>query len=289
MAEGHQDSDQTKQSACVGREAVTRLRRRGPARLAGPLPERAGRELRQPAHGVRVQRKVARNGGGRKARVVGASEDRPTAPGDQDDDHDRRHVHDPERVVGGLVQAPRVAPPEVDRDEHRDARGPKVGGLLRGVARVAKVGHGLGEEPDDVLPRRDSRDRPGQDVIEHQRRHGEFCQAAAQGFLDDAVDAAAGEHRARFDVDRPHRVGKEHHRQDEPGSGLPHRLLGDAAYVEGRGAQVAEDDGPRPPERDEGQHHRGGDDDLDARVGSGRGPRGAWARRVGRRHNGVGR
>ena len=38
----------------------------------------------------------------------------------QDDDHHGRDLHDPQRIVARLVQALRVAPPEVDRDEDRD-------------------------------------------------------------------------------------------------------------------------------------------------------------------------
>ena len=51
---------------------------------------------------------------------------------------------------------------------------------------------------------------PGQDVVEHQGRDGELGEEAAHRLLDDAVDAAADEQRAAFDVDRAHGVAEEH-------------------------------------------------------------------------------
>ena len=62
----------------------------------------------------------------------------------------------------------------------------------------------LVHQSGNVLPRGNAGDRPGQDVVEHQRRDADLGEGAAHRFLDDAIDAAADEHRAAFDVDRAH-------------------------------------------------------------------------------------
>ena len=46
------------------------------------------------------------------------------------------------------------------------------------------------------------------------------------------------------------------------GAALADGLFGDAADVIGGRCQVAQHDGRRPPERNERQHHGGGDDHL---------------------------
>ena len=86
--------------------------------------------------------------------------------------------------------------------------------------------------------------------------------------FDYPVHAPANEHGAGLDVERPHRVAEQHHRQDEPGSTFADDLLGIATGVVGGGSQVGKDDRRRPPEGDEGQHHRGGDEDLYGRLGT---------------------
>ena len=63
------------------------------------------------------------------------------------------------------------------------------------------------------------------------------------------------------------RVAEEHHGQDEPGRRLADLRLDDAADVVGRAGQVAEDEGRRPPERDEREHHAGDDQHLAGRSG----------------------
>ena len=87
--------------------------------------------------------------------------------------------------------------------------------------------------PAMYWPGRHAADRPGQHVVEQQRRDRQLRQRAAHRLLDDAVDAAAHEHRRALDVERPDGVGEEHHAEDEPGRGLADGLLGDAADVEG--------------------------------------------------------
>src|SRR5437763_16497247 len=85
----------------------------------------------------------------------------------------------------------------------------------------------------DILSGRHTRNRHGEDVIEHQRRDAELCQRSAEGFFHDAVYATANEHRAALDVYRSHRERKQHHAEDEPWSGAPEGVLGDAAYIVG--------------------------------------------------------
>ena len=106
-------------------------------------------------------------------------------------------------------------------------------------------------------------DRAGQDVVEHQRGDGELGQKPAHRLLDHAVDAAADEQRAAFDVDRADGVAEEHHGQDEPGGGRPDGPFDDAADVVGGAGQVAQHDRRRPPVGDEREHHAADDDHLD--------------------------
>src|SRR5205823_7736182 len=65
-----------------------------------------------------------------------------------------------------------------------------------------------------------------------------------------------------FDVNRADAVTKDHYSKNEPRGGRANRLLDDAANVVGRAGQVAEDDGSRPPIRNEGEHDAADDDHL---------------------------
>src|SRR4029079_14450149 len=91
--------------------------------------------------------------------------------------------------------------------------------------------HELVEQADDVLAGRDSADGAGQHVVEHERGNGELRERPAHRLLDHAVDAAAHEHRARFDVDAAYRIREEHHGGDVPGCSLADCVLDDAADV----------------------------------------------------------
>src|ERR1035438_4244599 len=124
---------------------------------------------------------------------------------------------------------------------------------------AAGIGDGnrVVDETRDVLSGGNARDRPGQDVIEHQRGNAELGERASERFFDDAVDAAAHEHGAAFDVDGAHGEGEQHHPQDEPGRALSNGLFGNASGVEGGRAQIVENDGGGSPIRDKGEHHRG--------------------------------
>jgi len=56
------------------------------------------------------------------------------------------------------------------------------------------------EKAAEILARRDAADGAGENVIEHEGGDAEFGEAAAEGLLDGAIDAAADEHAAAFDV-----------------------------------------------------------------------------------------
>ena len=140
------------------------------------------------------------------------------------------------------------------------------------------------KRPDHVLPGGDGADGAGEDVIEHQGADGELGQPPADGVLDHAVDAAAREHGAAFDVDGPDGIAEEHDAEDEPRRGLADGLLADAADVIGGAGQVAQDDGGGPPEADERQGNAADDQDVDGTSGAGFGKLGN-VKAVGGRRN----
>ena len=187
---------------------------------------------------------------------------RDQAPDDQHHHHHGGDLHDLQRPLAGFVHALDVLPPEIDG--HHDG---KDRGRTRSSGpcerRMAEVVESVGQEAREVLSGGDRADRAGQDVVEQQRRDRELGQRAAHRLLDHAVHAAAHEHGAGLDVEGAHRVAEEHDRQHEPGRALADDLFGVAAHVVGRRRQIAQHDGRSPPEGDEGQHHRGGDEDLD--------------------------
>src|SRR3954465_6973922 len=113
----------------------------------------------------------------------------------------------------------------------------------------------------EILAGRHGTDGTGQDVVEEQGGHREFRQPPAHGGLDNTVHTAPDEHGAGFDIERPNSRTKQHHPQNEPGSALSDYLLGITGDVVGRGSKIRENDSGSPPERDEGQHHRSGDED----------------------------
>ncbi len=120
----------------------------------------------------------------------------------------------------------------------------------------------LVEQARQIEAGADATDRAGQDVIEHQRRDGELGKCSAHRLVHDTVNAAAHEHGRAFHVDAADGVAEQHDAQDEPGRRLADGLFGDAAGVKGRRTQVAQNDGGRPPERDERQHDGRGDDNF---------------------------
>ena len=212
----------------------------------------------QPAERIGGEPQVGGRGEGNG--LVSAGQDGDYAPDDEDCHHYGGHLHDAQGLPTRFAQADDVLTPEIQRHDGGEDRGE-----VRRVDVNARVVKGLPEfvnEAADVQPRADAADGAGQDVVEHQRRDGKFGQRAAHGFMNHAIDAAAHEHAATLDVDGADGVREQHDRQDEPGRGFSDGVFGDAAGVVRGGCEVAEDDGGRPPERNEGQHDGGGDHDL---------------------------
>ena len=211
----------------------------------------------KPAERPLVQLNIGRRRKRRK--VCAANPNGVRAPHDQDDHHHRGDLHDFQGLIAGFMHALYIFPPEKKRDQYGEKRGRRI--LRKHDARV-KVGEELVEEPGQVLPRGYAADRAGQNVVEHQRRNGEFRERSSQRFLDHAVDAPAHEHAAAFHVHRAHAVGEQHHAKNEPGRGLPDETLGFAPGVVGGGRQVVQNNGRRAPEGNERQHGRRGHNDA---------------------------
>ena len=209
----------------------------------------------QPAEGGIREPKVFE---GRRLRQLPAlREQGERRPQEQHHDHDRRDLHDAQGVVGRLVEAARVAPPEVQDDADRENGGEAVGRERQGEAETAEH---LGRQGRDVQARGHGADRAREDVVEEQRRYRQLGHGAAHGLLHDPVDAAADEHHRALDVDRPDGPREEHDAEDEPGSRLADGLFRDAAGVEGRRSEIGQHDGGGPPKRNErqqdgGRHH----------------------------------
>src|SRR5580692_8375793 len=87
------------------------------------------------------------------------------------------------------------------------------------------------DEASNVLPGGNTGDGAGEDVVEHQRGYAEFGEAAAERFLDHAVNAAAGEHGTAFDVHGAHGEAEQHDAENEPRGCRAYRLFGDAACI----------------------------------------------------------
>src|SRR5258705_43094 len=71
--------------------------------------------------------------------------------------------------------------------------------------------------------------------------------------VNGAIDAAADEHAAAFDVHRANGVRKQHDGEDEPGSGLADVAFGFTARVIGGRGEVVQNDGGSFPEGNKGQ------------------------------------
>ncbi len=113
-----------------------------------------------------------------------------------------------------------------------------------------------------TLARRHAADRPGQDVIKHQRRDAELGKRSAHRFFDHAIDPAAHEHAAALHVDGAHGVRKQHYAEDEPRRGLADVAFRFAACIIGRRSEIVEDDRRGTPERNEAQECRRGNNDT---------------------------
>ena len=99
--------------------------------------------------------------------------ERVSAPDDHDDDHHGRHVHDAEGLLTRFFEPFDVFPPEKDRDQHRDESGRPVHRQDEGDVGGAEQ---LVDQAGQIEAGGHAADRSGQDVIEHQRRHGELGQ-----------------------------------------------------------------------------------------------------------------
>ena len=182
---------------------------------------------------------------------------RDAAPNQDDHGHHGRDHHDLERLAARFVNPQQILPEEIHGDQTGDDdRSPALHGIDRRLSdRMTAVfldGH---PQPDDVLTGRDAADRAGENIVEHQGRDGKLRQKAPHRLLDDPIDPAAHEQRAAFDIDVPHGIAEEHHRQNEIGGDRSDRRFDDPPDVIGGAGQIAEHDRGHPPIRDELEHH----------------------------------
>src|ERR1700678_3457520 len=187
------------------------------------------------------------------------AEDGDGAPDDEDHDHDGGDDHDLQRLLARFMHTLDVFPPEIHHDQNGEAGGKVVFGKNQGVVDVLAD---IFDEASEVLASRNGTDGASENVVEQQRRNRKFGQGTAHGLLDHAVHSSANKHAAGFDIQSAHTVTEQHDRENEPRGALADDLLGVTASVIRRRSKVGKDDGRRPPERDEGQHHRGGNEHL---------------------------
>ena len=153
-----------------------------------------------------------------------------------------------------------VLPPEVNHHYHGKSGGERIVGNVNVVAQVVE---GVVEKSGDVLAGRYRADGAGEDVVEQKGGNRQLGQGPTHGLLDYTVDAPADEHGARLDVDGPDRVAEKHDSENEPGSAFADHFFRVTAHVVRRRGEVGQDNGCGPPEGNESQHHRGGDEDFD--------------------------
>ncbi len=204
--------------------------------------------------------------GGERHRLVTVFKDREQTPDDQDHHHYGCDLHDAQSFLAGFVNADDVFAPEIERHENREAGGE----ILRigvGVTEMEIIDRFV-DESGEIQSCAHRADGSGEDVVEQQCRDGEFRVRSAHGFADHAIDAAAHEHAAAFDVGGAHRVRKQHDAENEPGRRFADGRFRDSADVIGRRRQVGQNDRRRAPEGNERQHDCRGHDDLGSRSGS---------------------
>ncbi len=154
----------------------------------------------EPAQRFFVQRDHAWvQGVGRQ--LDGRAQNRDGAPDEQDHHHHRGDGHDLQRFLAGFVHALRILPPEIGHYDHGQSRGEVVVGEIQ---RAVHVHAHVFDEAGQILAGGDGADGPGQHIVEKQRGDGKLGQGTAHGFFNHAVNAAANEHAARLDVERPH-------------------------------------------------------------------------------------
>ena len=118
------------------------------------------------------------------------------------------------------------------------------------------------EKAAEVLASRNAADGAGEDVVKHQRGDAEFGKGAAERLFDGAIDAAADEHAAAFDVHRANGIREKHDGKNEPGSGFADVAFGFAAGVVGGRGQVVQDDGGGFPKGNKGEEGSGSNNDA---------------------------
>src|ERR1700758_2047386 len=120
--------------------------------------------------------------------MCASSPERVAAPGKHQHDHYSGDVHDAQCFSAGFGNAFDVLPPKVESHGKGEKRGRKI-------SRQSNVQVGVTEEvvqeSGKVLASGDPADGPGQNVVKHQGRDGDFGEPATHGFFNDAVNAAA--------------------------------------------------------------------------------------------------
>src|SRR5215468_10272224 len=138
-----------------------------------------------------------------RRKMPGANGERVNAPSDEDHHHDGDELHDVEGLFARFGNALGIFPPEIDGDENGKTRGDQschaIGEMGFAEMEVLKE---FVEETAEILARRDAADGTGEDVVEHQSGNAEFSQTTAEGLFNGAINAAADEHAAAFDVHR---------------------------------------------------------------------------------------
>ena len=89
-------------------------------------------------------------------------------PDDEDDNHHRGYAHDLQGFLAGLVNSLSVLPPEIHRHHHGKNGGAEV--LLNLEMQMGVLQQPI-QQAHEIESGRNSADRPGEDVIEHQRRN----------------------------------------------------------------------------------------------------------------------
>ena len=125
-----------------------------------------------------------------------------------------------------------------------------------------KVLEQFADQAGEVLTGGHTADWAGKNVIEHQGGDAELRECAAQSAFHGAIDAAAHEHAAAFDVHRAHGIRKNHDGQNEPRCGFADVAFGFAAGVIGGGSEVIQNDSCGTPEGNKSKEGCGGNNDT---------------------------
>ena len=137
----------------------------------------------------------------------GRAQNRDGAPDEENHHHHRGDDHDLQSLLAGLVHALRILPPEVS---HHDYGQPGSEMIVRKMQWAMHVYAHVFNKACEILPGGNRADGSGQDIVEEQRRDGKLGQRSTHGLLDHAINAAAHEHAAGFDIKRPHRIAEQH-------------------------------------------------------------------------------